>query len=295
MKARTWTTLLAGAVLSGFQLQAVQATGSDLIACSIQADERGRISVSDMSTRLGFSAWFRKINSLVSWKPQVGDVGFDNLVGFYDKVYSDVYFVGKNRENSEPATLVYNENIGSFTSFFDYASVPMMTNVEDKFVAIKGNALYKMHEGKFNTFFGSTYPSEVTYRVTPEPYNDKIWTNIDYRGDFFKAFDEYDNYLLPEGVSVNHLSEVASDLYQEGTSIDSIKVWNEYQETASNVSPQFEKKFRIWRYQIPRALAANGQRQSMDRIRNPWIYVRFSKTSVGALMNIHDVVVRYFE
>lgn len=267
--------------------------------CSVSTGDYGRTVVGDVSSRLGFSAWFKKKNALVLWTPEHNDEGFQNLVSFYDRIHSDIYLVGKSSDN-EPAALVYNENIGAFTSFFDYDKIPMMTNIRNRFIAFKSGKLWKMHEGKFNTFFDTVYPSEVTYRVTPEPFNDKIWTNIDYRGDFFKAFDDEGNYQLPEGVSVNHMSDVAQEYFLPEKTFDKIKVWNEYQETSDDAKPVFEKKFRIWRYQIPRAIYTGSSRQSMDRIRNPWAYIKFTKSFTGEeetdmLMHIHDIVVRYFE
>lgn len=259
--------------------------------CAITRSDRGYLNTMDISSSKGFSAWFRKRNSLKTWDP----VNFYNVISFYDKSHSDLYIVGKSSDG-EAGTLTYNESLGEFTTFLDYDKVPMIANIGDKLIGFKTGKLWKLHEGKFNQYFGSNYESSVVYRVTPEPYNDKIWTNIDSRVDFFDAFDKTTGeYQLPEGVSVNHMHEIAADLYAPNETFNSIKVWNEYQETREDTAPKFEKKFRIWRYQIPRALDQTNTRQSMDRIRNPWIYLRFKKLDISRLMVIHDIVVRYFE
>jgi hypothetical protein len=271
--------------------------------CSTTIGQPGRsgtgiVSVGSVSDQLGFGTWFRRNNTLASWNP----VSFDNIVAFYDRVHSDVYLI---KDHDSQPCLVYNEALGAFTSFFDYASVPMMTNVEDKFISFRDAKLWKQNEGLYCNFFGTQYGFSTQYRVTPEPYSDKIWTNIDYRADFYEVLDENGDSMVSEENLINgEPNEELVDRYKEWETFTDYKVWNEYQNTGFTpfLHEKFDrddvrKKFRIWRLAIPRALKEGTNRYGLDRIRNPWANLLFRKQGGDArnMMQLHDIVVKYFE
>lgn len=256
-------------------------------------------AIDNLSTRLGFGAWFREINDTNAWTPNQ----FNNIISYYDKVHSDIYLV-RNTDDDKPC-LVYNETLGAFTSFFDYRAVLMMANVDDRFLSYKRHSLWLQNEGLYCNFFGNQYDYWMQYRVTPDPYSDKIWTNIDYRADFYEVLDENGNSSVPETHLINGdvYGELA-DTYKEWETFTDYKVWDEYQTT--NFVPfahehfdrdDVRKKFRIWRLAIPRAIKEGTNRYGMDRIRNPWVNILFRKNNVDGkyLMQLHDIVVKYFE
>lgn len=248
--------------------------------------------IDNLSSRLNFSAWFRNNSFIEPWTP-VSNA--ESMVSFYDKVHSDVYLVKTN--TTDQPCLVYNETLGVFTSFYSYGNVPMMTNVDDKFIAFKSGKLWLQNEGLYCNFFGEQSDFWVQYRVTPNPISDKIWTNIDYRADFYKVLDESGNFVVERNEDLTDLDEWA---YQKDETFDVLKVWNEYQNTGENKKVPL-KKFRIWRYVIPRALPGMTNVFGLDRIRNPWVNILLKKhydddsTSNQDLMQLHDVTVTYFE
>ena len=96
-------------------------------------------------------------------------------------------------------------------------------------------------------------PFYTTIIANPDMPRDKIFNNIEFRADSWN-----DTTLL-------------------NTTFDTLTTWNEYQKgitTLTNVlgkpSP-LKKKFRIWRTNIPRDISNN-----MDRMRNPWLYIKLS-------------------
>ena len=256
-------------------------------------------AIDSLSARLGFGAWFREVNNLDPWKPSE----FNNIVSYYDKIHSDIYLV-RDTKDDKPC-LVYNETLGAFTSFFDYGGVTMMANVEDRFVSHKEHKMWLQNEGLYCNFFGFPYDYWVQYRVTPDPYLDKIWTNIDYRADFYEVLNSDGVSSVPEEYLINgDAYGDLSDTYKEWETFTDYKVWNEYQTTGFTdfTHDYFDrddvrKKFRIWRLAIPRALREGTNRHGMDRIRNPWINLLFRKSDVDGryLMQLHDIVVKYFE
>lgn len=262
-------------------------------------------NINALSTEKGFNAWFRRRNNTEAWTPDL----FNNFVSFYDRVNSDVYLVGKEDEEGRP-TLVYNELLGEFTSFYDYDSVPMMANVEDRFVSFKNNKLWLQNEGLYCNFFGSQYDYWIQYRVTPNPYTDKIWSGIDYRADFYRVLDEDGTNLYPESEMIRgDYFDDNEGVYQENTTFDNLEITNEYQKANIDFGKDYysqdpaRKKFRIWRLTIPRAQATESNKYGLDRIRNPWINLTFKKKLSESndadankdLMQLHDMIVRYFE
>lgn len=255
--------------------------------------------IDPLSTRLGFDVWFRNAHRWDVWTPKK----FENIVSYYDRIHSDVYLVTNEANGS--SCLVYNENIGAFTSFFDYRGVPMMTNVEDRFVAFSGSKLWSMNTGLYCNFFGEQYDFWTWYRVTPDPYGDKIWSNIDYRADAYYILDENGNVNVPEQFIINaDRFFFTSDLYKENDTFTSYRMWNEYQTTGdvpitvnNSYSDVARKKFRIWRIAVARALKHDTNQYGLDRIRNPWVNLMMKKhvTDNRELMQLHDIVVKYFE
>lgn len=271
----------------------------------------GRFSqgIEDLSAKLSFSAWFRNNNDMDPWNPK----DFNNYVSFYDRVHSDVYLVkGYGSGDYDAPCLVYNEMLDAFTGFFDYSSVPMMANVEDRFVSYRDHSLWFQNEGLFCNFFGEQYNFWTTYRVTPDPYSDKIWTNLEYRADFYRLLNGVPQPQDYSGESIIRIGYDEANVEKDMT-FDKLKVWNEYQTTqeldvaelAKDKYPDTRKKFRIWRMDIPRAAVTATNRHGLDRIRNPWIYLRLMKDLVSdtnsggyanrCLMQMHDIIVKYFE
>ena len=256
--------------------------------CGAGFNRNGILEIESISTKLGFDVWFRERCKNYPWKPVTGD----NIISFYDKVHSDVYLVGPSSP-SNPC-LVYNEQLGVFTSFFDYGSVPMMTNVQDRFISYKNSSLWLQNEGFYGRFFGNQYDFWVTYRVTPSPYSDKIWTNIEYQADVYQVLTVTGASGVTESQLINGES---AGTYQPDKTFDSIRVWNEYQDTVTRTSTPI-KKFRRWRYTIPRADKSSNNKYGLDRIRNPWVNIKFAKhtdTNDRNMMQIHDIIVKYYE
>ena len=148
-------------------------------------------SVRSLSDEKGFKEWIGTNNSTDVWNP----VDFNNFVSYWDRVNDDVYFV-RGTENYQDV-LCFNELLGEFTSFFNYGKVPMMVNVQDKFVSFKNSKLWVQGEGDYGNIFGNLQDYHMLYRVTPDPYGDKTFTNIEYRADMFNMDDVTSNpYFL---------------------------------------------------------------------------------------------------
>lgn len=240
-------------------------------------------SIENLSLKLHFSSWFRAHNDMSPWNPKENN----NFRTFYDRAHNDVYILS---EDSEHPALVYNEGLGTFTSFFDYHDVDFMANIEDEFVSLRSHKLYLQNKGKYNEFFGTKYPSEITYRVAPDPALDKVWTNMDVQVDFYdtsKFVEDPEDFITPES-------------YVPDMCFDELSVWNEYQNAkVAGASTNPKKRFRTWHYTMPRAAKSGSNKFGLDHFRNPWIFVKFTKCQFPSasdyLMQLHEIVIKYFE
>ena len=136
-------------------------------------------------------------------------------------------------------------------------------------------SIYQHSVGNYNEFYGEIKPYYLTIISNDDPQVDKVFTNLDYRADFF---DSNNNYL-------------------ENESFDTLEVWNEYQRGKETlkyskfIPSNLKKKFRMWGVNIPR-----DKKNKVDRMRKPWLYIKLSKEKPGtSKMELHDLVVKYLE
>ena len=226
-----------------------------------------------LSDKYGFKNWIQQNNSMSSWNP--GNP--TNFIGYWDKINDDIYFVNPCLQNN---TICFNEMINSFTSFYNYGNVPMMINLEDKFVSFRDNKLWLQGEGEYNKIFNEEQPFYTLYRINPNPYTDKIFSNIEYKADMFDSSDNLTD-----------------------STFNKLKVWNEYQSNEIEINkdtldsyPDVKRKFRTWRLDIPRDKINSDNPYGLNRMRNPWLYIELLKNYEGnQRMEFHNIDVTYFE
>lgn len=240
----------------------------------------------------------------------------NNIVSFYDTRHSDVYFNLWNAEDKP--CLVFSENLGNFIGVFDYYDIPMMVNLQDRFLSFKDGILWLQNEGFYCNFFGTDYPYYVDYFVLPDAYSDKIWTNVEYRADFYEVLDDNGNDIISDDIIDGgiYLSDgYGTGIYRSDETFDKLNVWNEYQQTpelnpksvvktnpltsgGAETYPDTRKTFRIWRMDIPRAIKTASNKYGLDRIRNPWIRLKLtrnaSENNRRLLMQLHDIIIKFY-
>lgn len=230
--------------------------------------------LNNLSDSLGFHSWINEMSKNTnSWNPQ----SFSNFVTYYDKVNGDVFFINKD------TCLAYSEPLGQFTSFYSYEDTPYFTNLKDKGIAIhkldmrSEYGLWLHNDNTYCSFFGQIKPYYTTIIANPDMQKDKIFNNIEFRAD---SWDDDGNLL--------------------NTTFDTLTVWNEYQYGTSYLGNTYshpwrpsdlKRKFRIWRVNIPRDVNSNN----MNRMRNPWLYIKLSKEIGASKTILHDIAVKYFE
>ena len=231
--------------------------------------------IQDITATHGMTSWFKNNASSIR-----------RLL--YDEVNHDLYLV------RDSDSLCYSEILGQFTSFFDYSNIPLIESYNNRIFTLHNNKLYGMFEGEYNDFFpvGTTHhyqPWEFTFISNGSDSStqdfDKIFSNIDYRMDVFNA---------------------SNNTYLADDTLTAIRVTNEYQDTGEvslsrlkNVSysksyhhkdANLQKKFKIWRIQIPR-----DNTRRLDRIRNPWCKITLKSSVTGNKKSVlQDLNVQYY-
>lgn len=231
--------------------------------------------IQDISLSGGMSQWFKKKITSDVWKPSGSGFRIN-----YDAITKDIYIA-----NSSDCIL-FNETLNTFTSFMPYESKPCVFNLRGNSYIINLDAdskVYQLFGGNYNTSFDGSYLDySMVYRVNPEPFLDKTFTNLEFIADCLDPTKDVEDAL-------NLTSTIP---------FSKLKVWNEYQTGEENLEVKYspsnlKRKFRIWRVDIPRDSNSNYK---LSRMRNPWINLKLSKTNTGTdKMVFHNLLVKYYK
>lgn len=259
--------------------------------------------LANISQTQAFSIWFkRNLPENCIWTPN----NVTAYRSFYDNVNNDLYLTSSNK------CLVYSSTMQSFTSFMSYNGASLIerlygTPVTLKYGLYQGvgiQSLYEMFAGDYNDFYGAYEPYYVTYRVAPNPYSDCLFTNIEFTADItnqkttFNGMDDFDQFKAQIDSYKGNV-----EYMQRRLPFNKMYAWNEYQtgekilDIKYNYDRDISKKFRIWRADIPRTGTYN-----LDRMRNPWIYLKLSKENINDNNKVysdkfilHDLKVHYYK
>ena len=222
----------------------------------------------DITTIHNMSSWFNDVQNNKVIKT------------LHDDVNHDLYVLTDNE------ALCYSEILGNFTSFMNYEGISLIETYGSDVFTMKDSKLYSMFKGEYNNFFDVKKPWNFTFISNGIENNlmdfDKIYSTIDYRMDMSDSTD-----------------------YKHDNSLDIIRVYNEYQDTGEvdlqrvgatrfiyHKDSNLQKKFRIWRIQIPRD---NKNGKSLNRIRNPWCKIKLgSKGNDNLKAILYDLNVQYY-
>ena len=223
--------------------------------------------------------YFTKLSSNI-WSPSLWN--YENSSNFidsikleYDSTTYDLYIVSRD------TALAYNELLGEFTSFYDYGSTSYWINLNNKSIQILNSnyntSLYEAYKGLYGKFYGESNKQAIVEFIANGDFDlDKIFETVEL--------------TTSDTASVNTIT--GSNWYP----FDTLEVSNEYQSGSNTASINtVRKKFRTWRYQIPRNNKANpnGLIVNRDRIRNMWTKIKLTKT-YNTSLSIYDINVAYY-
>lgn len=199
----------------------------------------------------------------------------NNTKLLYDNITHDVYIVDNDN------CLVFNEDLNKFTSFMDYTDSKALFNKSGKSYLFNKD-LYVLYEGDYGVGLNNT-PMEysIEYRINPEPYMDKTFTNAEFLAD-----------IVNVGDNINNPYSTNSDIIP----FNKVEIWNDFQYGTSNLKKELmnplAKKFKTWRIQLPRD---TNSKLKHDRIRSPWVHLKLSNDAINKKMIFHNLVIKYFK
>lgn len=220
-----------------------------------------------------FKNYFTKLSSNV-WSPSLWN--YENSNNFidsikleYDSTTYDLYIVSRD------TALAYNELLSEFTSFYDYGSTLYWVNLNDKSLQINKDSIYEAYKGEYGLCYNHYTSANIEFIVNSEFDLDKIFETVEL--------------TTSDTAKINNWK---ADYYP----FDTLEVSNEYQRGKNEASStNVKKKFRTWRWQIPRNNKKNedGIITNRDRIRNMWAKIRLSK-NYNSPLSIYDINVAYY-
>jgi len=187
----------------------------------------------------------------------------------FDYINNDVFFTFLQGDKS--FTVSYNEGTDSFTSFYDYKPSMYISRGSNLVTTDPTNTkLYKQYQGNYNQFYDDYYPSNLILLVNPQPDNDTVFDNIEYKTEVY-----------------------LNNVDQPDITLSKVQLYNEYQNSGLiPITPgrQFNarRRFRDWNVMLPR------EQGTRNRIRNPWVYlkVQFDNENNYKLI-LHSIIVSY--
>lgn len=220
-----------------------------------------------------FKNYFTQLSSNI-WSPSLWN--YENSSNFidsikleYDSTTYDLYIVSRD------TALAYNELLGEFTSFYDYGSTLYWVNLNDKSLQINKDGIYEAYKGNYGIIYNKYSFADIEFIVNSEFDLDKIFETVELTTS-----------------DIAKINNWKADYYP----FDTLEVSNEYQRGKNEASSiNVKKKFRTWRWQIPRNSKKNedGIVTNRDRIRNMWAKIRLSK-KYNSPLSIYDINVAYY-
>lgn len=220
-----------------------------------------------------FKNYFTQLSSNI-WSPSLWN--YENSSNFidsikleYDSTTYDLYIVSRD------TALAYNELLGEFTSFYDYGSTLYWVNLNDKSLQINKDGIYEAYKGNYGIIYNKYSFADIEFIVNSEFDLDKIFETVELTTS-----------------DIAKINNWKADYYP----FDTLEVSNEYQRGKNEASSiNVKKKFRTWRWQIPRNSKKNedGIITNRDRIRNMWAKIKLSK-KYNSPLSIYDINVAYY-
>lgn len=199
----------------------------------------------------------------------------------YDSITHDLYIITKD------GSLAYNEFLGEFTSFYSYNPL-YIVNLQDKSLHLQSDRvkesvlskditnIWESYKGNYGSFYGSdSAEANIEFIANGDFDSDKVFETIELTTS-----------------DIAKINNWKADCYP----FDTLEVSNEYQRGKNEASStNVKKKFRTWRWQIPRNNKKNedGIITNRDRIRNMWAKIRLSK-NYNSPLSIYDINVAYY-
>lgn len=226
--------------------------------------------IQGLSDRYGFHSFF---TNNVNYNEVKADnpITRKGISTGYNSITNDVFLTVLQGSNS--FTICFNEMTDSFTSFYDYKP-SMYINKGSKMITLDNDntSLWEHFKGNYGEFYGRKHAAAITILANP-PEKDCVFNNIEFKSE-----------MTVDGRDFPTMT------------IDQIRAYNEYQQSLTTpliLNKNLNRKFRMWRANIPRAHTPDGK-PTLDRMRGQWLYIELKLSVQGtAKLTLHDITLSY--
>lgn len=232
-------------------------------------NDKGITSISQNKFKNYFTQLSSNIWSPSLWNYENSSDFIDSIKLEYDSTTYDLYIVSRD------TALAYNELLNEFTSFYNYGSTLYWINLNNKSLQINKDGIYEAYKGEYGICYNRYTSANIEFIVNSEFDLDKIFETVEL--------------TTSDTAKINNWK---ADYYP----FDTLEISNEYQRGKNEASSTtVKKKFRTWRWQIPRNSKKNedGIVTNRDRIRNMWAKIKLSK-KYNSPLSIYDINVAYY-
>jgi len=208
---------------------------------------------------------------LASWPAEIRTIKWE----YVSEEGTGVLVSDDDTRTAESITIVFNERMGAFSSFYDHFPRLYINDSRRIFSQVpSGYSMYIHDEGQRGEFYGVPFPMNINIIVNPP-------------GDWTKVFNNIEFYTTLE-------DETGKDIFDE--TFQQLLITNEHQTTdpiTLVVGENIQRRMRTWRLAIPRDKSGTNA-----RIRNPYIQAFLQYRNVNGVDRrfiIYDVNTHYID
>ena len=167
-----------------------------------------------------------------------------------------------------PYTRLFSEATNSFIGLMDYKPSMYICHNSRLFSIDRTPIIHEHFKGNYNQFYGTYYPSYITLLVNPDVNFNCVFDNFEFNSEMYLDNLDVSNKTLTH-----------------------IHAYNEYQDSGrvalvNGRGSNLRRRFRTWHGDIPR--------QGRQRMRNPWLYVKFELDNTDNYkLVLHDIIISY--
>jgi len=223
-------------------------------------------SIHELSDEKGLHTFFLN-NSVVNTLKIDNPLLKTGVSAGYDYMNNEMFM--SFHQGNQSFTISYNEANQQFISLYDY--IPSLYISKGEYFITTDptvKKIYRQYAGDYNKFYEVYYPSSITFNVNPEPNEDCVFDNINFKSEVY----------------LNNVDQVDK-------TITSIQAYNDYQDSGTvplvvGRNNNLRRKFRDWHALIPK--------QGRNRVRAPWIKLKLQfDNSNNYKFVMHDLNIYY--
>jgi hypothetical protein len=201
-------------------------------------------------------------------------------------------FLGSTKKE----TVVYNLFKKNFEQIIDFSPI-LYVQVGNSVLGVSNgtavrNKIYQLGTGNYGTYFEVTTPYDTVIKFISNKYPEttKIYSAIEYNSlielsgtEYYDAFGKAETF---------NMFRMLND--HQTTGFKNLVVYNETNPINDPNDVFIKRRFRIWRFKVPRSLQVSQEDKADARMRGQYTYIELRFTnSLNKRLILHDVTTHF--